>query len=77
MDFQQESGIPDKIRPQPAAHVEEDEIGRECLQVYEEGIHKATEKIKLLTKTAPFQLSLFLQATPGENREYLCPQSFP
>ena len=34
--------------------------------ISEKGIHKDTERVKLLTKKAPFQLSLFLQATPEE-----------
>ena len=51
------------------------ETGRECIQVSEDGIHKAAERIKLPTKIAPFRLPFFLQATPA--REYLCPQSFP
>ena len=38
----------------------------ECLQVCEEVIYNSAEKIKLSTKTDPFQLPLFLQATPGE-----------
>ena len=52
-------------------HAEEEEIGREYLQVSEKGIHKTTERIQFLTKIAPFQLSLYLQATPGEK---MCPQ---
>ena len=40
----------------PDAHVEEDETGREGLQVSEEVIHKDAERIKVLTKTAPFKL---------------------
>ena len=31
------------------------------------------ERIRLLTKTAPFQLPLFLQTTPGERIPVSCP----
>ena len=63
VNFQQESGTPDKVGPREGHHVSE------------EGIHKAAERITFLANTAPFQLPLFLQSTPG--KEYLCPQSFP
>ena len=64
MNFQQESGIPDKVESGPATHAKEEGKEREILQVPKEGIHKTAE---LLTKTVPFQLPLFLQTTPREN----------
>ena len=47
----QESQIPDKV---------------EMFQVHENDIHKAAERIKILTRTGPFQLPLLLQTTPEE-----------
>ena len=43
----------------------------------EDGIHKAAERIKLLNKTAPFQLLLFLQTTLGERISLSCSPLFP
>ena len=41
----------------------EEEATREILQVCEDDIYKAAERIKLLIRTAPLQLPLFLQIT--------------
>ena len=49
--MQQELGIPHKVKQKPADHAEKEETGKKCLQVCEEGIHKDTKIIKLLTKT--------------------------
>ena len=48
-----------KDESQPAAHTEEEEAGGKWLQVSEED--------------NSITLPLLLQATPGEEREYLCP----
>ena len=65
-NFQQESGIPDKVESELAAHAEEEGTERRILQVPEEGIHKVAERMKLLSRTVPFPLSLLLHTAPGE-----------
>ena len=60
VNFQQESRILDKIGPVKAAHAEEEETGRACLQVPEKGIHKFVEKDQDPYQDRSLQLSLFL-----------------
>ena len=59
-----------------AAH-EEEGTDRKILQVSDDDIHKATERIKLLNRIAPFQLPLFMQTTPEERMSVSYPPFFP
>ena len=52
--------IPCNIGSEPSAHAEEEETGREFLQVPENGIHEAAERIRLISKTTLFKISTVL-----------------
>ena len=58
-----------QVKSESVAHAEGEETGRQIIQILKDDVDNAAERIKFLTRTAAFQLPLFLQIIPES--EYL------
>ena len=65
MTFQQESGIPDKVESEPAAHAEKEGTEREILQVIEDGFHKSTKESSLLHQDSSIPIATVVSQDQG------------